>query len=29
LRASMPKTAEIPANRMVISNVMTMNDGQE
>ena len=28
-RASMPKTAEIPAKRIVISNVMTMNAGQE
>ena len=28
-RASMPRTAEIPANRIVISNVMTMNAGHE
>ena len=27
--ASMPNTAEIPANRIVISNVTTMNAGQE
>ena len=27
--ASMPNTAEIPAKRIVISNVITMNAGQE
>ena len=27
-RASMPNTAEIPANKIVISNVITMNAGQ-
>ena len=28
-RASMPSTAEIPAKRIVISNVITMKAGQE
>ena len=27
--ASMPSTAEIPPNRIVNSNVITMNDGHE
>ncbi len=29
LSANMPNTAERPANKIVISNVTMMNDGQE